>query len=562
MSKIIGAVAFLFLVLPATLVAQDSSALAIVRKVADKVIREASFQFKPVAQKAQLGMQVVDLRHLLVSKGEVAYATTTFDVQKDTVVSFGVTAGGKTRIWINRQPVFRNDSGSSFPPKEFAYGRFHFDHAFQSVLKRGVNEILLRYEAGAGEAVVFLRPVQKNHDLDNSVRFNDLTSSWSMAVFPSSYAVQAEDKIKSHYAVNGKMIAWQTAPRPFLAELVIDSSATYQRDSYADWNYPNGAMLWSMMALGEDRYTDFVMKYCRFILDNKDFFQWQYESLAAYRGSFHRLFRLSMLDDSGAPALPFAETCLTHKEKSIKALLDPVADYVLHGQVRLQDGTFCRPEPEPYTVWADDLFMSVPFLLQMGRISGDARYYDEAARQALNFSKYLLDPATGLYKHGWFSHTKEQSVASWGRANGWVAWATAELLTWLPTKHTAYQTILTMFRKHMQAIARYQEENGMWHQVVNRKDSYEETSCTALFTLAMARGVRKGWLNPGFKKTAMNGWKAVQKNIDADGTVHGICRGTEIGLTETFYMERPTIDHDPRGLGAVITAGIEISKLK
>ena len=79
--------------------------------------------------------------------------------------------------------------------------------------------------------------------------------------------------------------------------------------------------------------------------------------------------------------------------------------------------------------------MSVPFLVRMARTTGEQKYWDDAARQVINFRKYLLDPATGLYKHGWFSHTKEQSIAFWGRANGWVVWATAELLNWLPTTH-------------------------------------------------------------------------------------------------------------------------------
>ena len=562
MSKIIGAIFLLFVAAGKTLVAQDSSALMIARKVADKIINETTFEFKPVLQKTQLGMQVIDLKYLRIQKGEVAYSFTKFEAIKDTLVRFGVTASGKIKIWINQQPVFQNDTPSTVHPKEFAYGRFDFNNEFPVKLKRGENDIIIRFEDGISQPVIFLRPIQKNDDVDNSVRFNDTTSVWSMAAFPASYKFSAEEEVKSHYAVNGKMIAWQTAPKAFLSELVIDSSATYQRDSYADWNYPNGATLWSMMALEDDKYIAFIKKYCRFILDHKNFFKWQYDSLFAYRGTFHRMFRLSMLDDSGTPALPFVEFYLSTKEDAVKELIAPIADYVLNTQVRLEDGTYCRPEPVNYTVWADDLFMSVPFLVRMARITGEQKYFDEAANQVINFRKYLLDQKNGLYKHGWFSHTKEQSVAFWGRANGWVAWATTELLTWLRTKHPKYKTILKIFRDHMNAIAGYQGTSGMWHQVLDRQDSYEETSCTALFTLAMARGVRKGWLNPGLRKNAVKGWAAVKNKIDANGTVHGICRGTEIGFDEAFYMNRPTVDHDPRGLGAVITAGIEISKLK
>jgi rhamnogalacturonyl hydrolase YesR len=383
-----------------------------------------------------------------------------------------------------------------------------------------------------------------------------------MASFPASGgSFIPEQPVRPYYMAAGKMIAWQAAPERSLPELVVPANATYKRDSYADWNYSNGATIWSLMGLEDEKYSEFVKKYCRFILDNRAYFRWQYDSLFAYRGSFHRIFRQSMLDDSGTPALPFAELYLKDKDTTLKKFIDPIAAYVYNKQMRLKDGTFCRPEPVNYTVWADDLFMSVPFLLRMAAGTGEQKYYDDAVKQVINFSAYLLDPATGLYKHGWFDNTHEMSVAFWGRANGWVVWATAELLTWLPAGHPKYKTVLKLFRDHITSLVRYQEADGMWHQVLDRQDSYKETSCTALFTLAIARGVRKGWLDPSYKKYAISGWNAVVKNIDADGTVHGICRGTEIGFDQKFYMDRQTIDHDPRGLGAVITAGVEISKL-
>ncbi len=101
----------------------------------------------------------------------------------------------------------------------------------------------------------------------------------------------------------------------------------------------------------------------------------------------------------------------------------------------------------------------------------------------------------------------------------------------------------------------------MWHQVLDHPDSYEETSCTAMFVLGIARGVTNGWLDDTYRESALNGWKALTNKIDSNGVVHGICRGTGVGDNLQFYFNRPTIDNDPRGLGAVITAGIEISKL-
>ncbi len=77
----------------------------------------------------------------------------------------------------------------------------------------------------------------------------------------------------------------------------------------------------------------------------------------------------------------------------------------------------------------------------------------------------------------------------------------------------------------------------------------------------LPEGVSKGWLPKDYKKYALLGWQGVAKNIEGNGLVHGICRGTEIGFDEQFYLDRKQLDNDPRGLGAVITAAIEVSKL-
>jgi rhamnogalacturonyl hydrolase YesR len=325
-------------------------------------------------------------------------------------------------------------------------------------------------------------------------------------------------------------------------------------------------MVWSILnlsdATGNDKYKMFAKTYVDFILKHLEYFRWQYDSLYAFRGSYHRIFRLTMLDDAGAPALPFTSLYIKDHDTALRKIIDPVINYVSNTQVRLTDSTFCRPEPVEYTVWADDLFMSVPLLLQAAKITGDIKYLNDAAKQAINFQQYLWDEGAGLYRHGWFNKTGKQSAVCWGRANGWIAWATAELLNALPKQHSLYKKIENNFRQHIASLIRYQADDGMWRQVLNNPNSYEETSCTAMFTLAIARGINNGWLSKKYKEYALKGWKAVVNHVTADGIVHGICRGTEIGDDEQFYMNRRTIDNDPRGLGAVITAGIEISKLK
>ncbi len=150
-------------------------------------------------------------------------------------------------------------------------------------------------------------------------------------------------------------------------------------------------------------YSEFGKKYCDFIFSNLDIFKKQYFRDHDIRGSFYRVFRKGMLDDAGSPVLPFVQIELNNHIRIYDTLINSMADYILHEQSRLQDGTFCRPEPEKETVWADDLFMSVPLLMRLGVLNNDEKYFNEAAKQVINFNRYLFDNDNKIYKHGWFS---------------------------------------------------------------------------------------------------------------------------------------------------------------
>lgn len=563
----------LILLITGSLSAQDRSiqkeALQKSSAIADKLIRDTRFSFKMVPQREELGMQVIDFRKNITKKMQVAYATRRLSVNTDTTIHFGISNAGKVTVWIDQKEVYRNTQDKLIVPVEEAYGRFVFSHEFSVKLKKGNSEIRIRYESKDAQPVVFLRPITETLDLDLAIKFDSSRQASWLVMGPfaakDTNVLTATNELPSFIFRDGKTFNWEKTPQRILPELLIDSTLTYYRDPYVDWNYSNGNTVWSLLPLakasGNKKYLDFVKRYTGFLLDNRDYFEKQYDSIFVFRGSFHRLFRMTMLDDAGSAVLPYIELALTEKDPALQKVIKPVGEYILKKQVRLPDGTYCRPEPTKYTVWADDLFMSVPFLLRMGTMTGKTSYFDSAASQFIHFRKYLLNTQNGLYQHGWFSHTQKQAPVAWGRANGWIAWSTAEMLSWLPVSHPAYPQILASFREQVATLIKYQAADGMWHQVLNNPASYKETSCTAMFTLVMARGVREGWIDAKYKENALRGWNAVKSKIEADGTVHGICRGTEIGFDEQFYFDRKSFDQDPRGLGSVITAGIEISKL-
>jgi rhamnogalacturonyl hydrolase YesR len=174
----------------------------------------------------------------------------------------------------------------------------------------------------------------------------------------------------------------------------------------------------------------------------------------------------------------------------------------------------------------------------------------------------MRDPATGRYRHGWFSRTQSPSSSQRARANGWTMMAKTELLQALPEDHPRYEAVRAAFREHAAGLLPVQAEDGRWHQVLDDRDTYLDTSATAMFVRAFAEGVRQGWLpRAPYRAAAEKGWAALARQVRADGQVEGIVRGTPILYSDRQYDEHPTRLNDPRGLGAVLYAAAALEKL-
>jgi len=249
------------------------------------------------------------------------------------------------------------------------------------------------------------------------------------------------------------------------------------------------------------------------------------------------------------------------KRKDYLDYLNKVSDHMLNKELRLDDGTFARKTPYDKTVWLDDLYMSVPFLARMGQLTGNRKYFDLAAKQVKQFTKYMYDKPSGLYFHCYYADIKQQGVAHWGRANGWSIVAQANLLEFIPKDHPDRPELIRIFKQQILGFAHYQSESGLWHQILDRQDSYFETSCTAMFTYAVAKGVNQGWIEPRYKTIAEEGWKGIETMINEKGQVNNICVGTGTSTAMIHYYKRPILLNDIHGLGAVLLAGIEVMKL-
>jgi rhamnogalacturonyl hydrolase YesR len=134
----------------------------------------------------------------------------------------------------------------------------------------------------------------------------------------------------------------------------------------------------------------------------------------------------------------------------------------------------------------------------------------------------------------------------------------AELLTVLPEDHPDRPKVLDQYRRAVRGVGAVQGGTGLWHQLLDREDSYLETSASAMFTFAIARGVNRGWLSTAWAPVAQTGWQAVARRVRPDGQIEGICVGTTAAYDAVYYYNRPTELGAMQGYGATLMAGAEV----
>jgi unsaturated rhamnogalacturonyl hydrolase len=339
-----------------------------------------------------------------------------------------------------------------------------------------------------------------------------------------------------------------------------------------EWGVTYSGMLLAAQATGDKRYTRYTDERVTAIATLAEQAKKTAPPSSAPASAWNTAHGVSLrsviapraLDDSGAmcAALIKAERAGLG-ERKLRPWIDNYVRYVSSKQQRLNDGTLARNRPLPNSLWLDDLYMSVPCLAQAGKLTGDRRYYDDAAKQILQFADRMFVKEHGLFMHGWVQGMQHHPVFHWARANGWALMAMAELLDVLPEDHPDRARILDLFRQHAAGLMATQGHAGLWHQLLDRRESYEETSATAMFVFGIARGINRGWLDPlAFGPTASLGWNAVTRKVNDKGQVEGTCVGTGMGWDPMFYMYRPVHVLAAHGYGPVFLAGAEMIELR
>lgn len=570
-----------------------------VKKIGDRIIRNTPFQFQLDVNKRSRNFDFLEFVDFSRSFGKlqqaaVAFAVTEINVPRDTTVGFEISHNDDLQLILNGKVEYQK-KGVGPVNLTFRERDIVLSESFKVKLKKGNNRLVIKSFAQANREnwIFYLRPqgatIEFSEVRNIKVGLDEIPnisedvkklSNWLIVgpikhegkpIAESTYGPENKLTVGEMYeGVDGNKVTWQL-PKVEVFGGLINSHPLW--GTYYSYNYHAAGVAWAMANLakvsGEPRFADHCRRYCDFILGRKPFIDYQVNGLNGFRSAQHHQFNTPLLDFTTAPALPFVWSLHEYSTFSTRAMyqkfVDSIKFYVFNHQVKLPDGTFTRETPEKYTTWVDDMFMGIPFLVHAAvestTPSEKAKFFDEAASQVLGFHKNVYDFKANLYHHAQYSNRKV-FIPHWGRANGWGIWAATEVLLHLPKNHKHYKAILKIYRDHVGALVKLQANNGFWHQVLDDPTSYQETSGTAIFTMALARGINNGWLDrKTFAPYAFKGWEALKTTFGPEGTVENICVGTMSSETADYYKTRPAVPDDSHGLLGVLFAGMEMDKL-
>ena len=344
---------------------------------------------------------------------------------------------------------------------------------------------------------------------------------------------------------------------------------------FNEWNYEDGCLLLGCKKMYEVTGDDFYREYIIRFMDPyvKEDGEIKSYVLSEYNLDFINAGKLFyfMYDETG--------------EERWKKAADKLMEQ-LHYQPRLTTGNFWHKLIYPFQVWLDGLYMAQPFYMEYETRFHDKKNYDDIFRQFFNVEKNMRDPKTGLYYHAydssramfWCDKVTGLSQNFWLRALGWFSMALLDTLDKADASAAgeSYEKLKQIFVELMDAMLKYQDESGMWYQVVNfggMDKNYLETSGSSIMAYALLKGVRLGFLPESYRaygEKAFHGICDQYLSTDENGNLNldGICLVAGLGGanrrpgTYDYYMSEPVVKDDAKGVGPFLLAYTEMLRLK
>jgi unsaturated rhamnogalacturonyl hydrolase len=339
------------------------------------------------------------------------------------------------------------------------------------------------------------------------------------------------------------------------------------------WHYEPGAALLAIQhvweATGDARYQAYIQR-------NIDEFVQPDGSIKTYRLEEYNL------DQINEGRLLFSLHEVTGDERYRRAA------FLLREQLRTHPRTsaagFWHKQIYPHQMWLDGIYMASPFYAEFAMRFDQPEGFDDVAHQIILIEEHTRDPGTGLLYHAWDESSSQRwadpgtgcSPNFWGRAVGWYAMAITDVLDYMPAEHPQRDRLVSIFRLTVDALARVQDPgSGVWYQVLdqgNRPGNYLESSASCMFVYAIAKGVRKGYLDEELLAVARRGYDGILAQfitVDEDGFVNldGICAVAGLGGTPyrdgsyEYYVGEKTIANEYKGVGPFVMASVEMEEV-
>ncbi len=531
----------------------------------------------------------------------------------DSSIGMSITLLGTTELFVNGESVFKSDI--------FTERNNHIDNRLNINIKKGVNNIELRFKKTAlGFGCIFGTHLAKwdyifyspdDYDTEGCIyKLND--GEWLPrlkerigASLGDKYALfytktkSGEDVIIKkndtafppdedyvnpfgieNYGAWAALFPVDENAKPDLInpqqntfwQLKYDNMWVrpyYNKTAFGNWNYPLGVVMYGLMrtaALLNDKKIESYAK-CH-IQQTLDTFDYAFFDKKTHGGaaSLHNLLSsIDSLDDCGAFCAAVEEATLLYNLDS-KKVCDFVSDYIENVQPRNPDGSFCRQRQlhsfHNETMWLDDMYMSVPFLVRRYKLTGKEKYLSDAVNQFIQYKKWLYMEERNLMSHVYDLRHDRQTTIPWGRGNGWFLFSLTELLEILPKDNPHRPFLEDFFKTLSKGYLKHQSPLGRWHQVTDDYESYLETSCSAMFAASFMRGFRMGLLGEEYAVSAKKAVEDIAANcVDEEGNLFGVCRGSEFAFSNDYYKyDLLPRDNDTHGTGIVLIAIYEIMK--
>ncbi|MFD1803164.1 glycoside hydrolase family 105 protein [Mixta tenebrionis] len=303
------------------------------------------------------------------------------------------------------------------------------------------------------------------------------------------------------------------------------------------------------------------------VIDTKGWAGWEWTHGIGLYGMYHYYQQtgdrktLSIIDDwfrerlaEGTPTknvntvCPLLTLAYRYEETRNPALLPVLerwADWVMYEMPRTERGGLQHivyNNENHQQLWDDTLMMSVLPLAKIGKLLNRPEYVEEASYQFLLHVQYLMDRETGLWFHGWsFDGNHNFAKARWARGNSWLTIVIPEfieLMGW-PEQHATRRFLQQVLESQAAALQQWQHESGLWHTLLDDRDSYLEASATAGFAYGMLKAVRKRYLSRDYLPMAERAVQGVIDHINHDGELTQVSFGTAMGADLDYYRQIP-----------------------